>query len=85
MRKTLMQTGPYITRIKEGKKCLDENRGQLTCIMNELLARRRDVYKQLNNDDDDDDENDRKKMKNMSTTPSTIMLYRILFTVRSQI
>ena len=36
---------PYIMRIKEGKKCLDENRGQLTCIMNELLARRRDVYK----------------------------------------
>ena len=45
MRKTLMQTGPYITRIKEGKKCLDENRGLLTCIMNELLARRGDVYK----------------------------------------
>ena len=45
MRKTLMQTDPYIMRIKEGKKCLDENRGQLTCIMNELLARRRDVYK----------------------------------------
>ena len=85
MRKTLMQTGPYITRIKEGKKCLDENRGLLTCIMNELLARRGDVYKWLNNDDDDDDENDRKKMKNMSTTPSTIMLYRILCTVRSQI
>lgn len=52
--------------------------------MNELLARRGDVY-ELNNDDDDDAENDRKKMKNMSTTPSTIMLYRILFTVRSQI
>ena len=45
MRKTLMQTDPYIMPIKEGKKCLDENRGQLTCIMNELLARRRDVYK----------------------------------------
>ena len=45
MRKTLMQTGPYIMRIKEGKKCLHENRGQLTCIMNDLLARRRDVYK----------------------------------------
>lgn len=44
MRKTLIQTGPYITRIKEGKKCIDENRGQLTCIMNELLVGRRDVY-----------------------------------------
>lgn len=70
MRKTLMQTGPYITRIKEGKKCLDENRGQLTCIMKELLARGRDVYKQLNNDDDDDDdENDRKKNEEYVNNP----------------
>ena len=69
MRKTLMQTGPYITRIKEGKKCLDENKGQLTCIMNELLARRCDVYKQLNNDDDDDDENDRKKNEEYVNNP----------------
>ena len=70
MRKTLMLTGPYITRIKEGKKCLDENRGQLTYIMNELLTRRRDVYKQLNNDDDDDDdENDRKKNEEYVNNP----------------